>query len=67
LSIYVNSKIDFVFAQRNAETAFVSKTKGFKAGDRLFLWRKVGLMGSGAADVRCRVERLLIYKNIKKS
>ena len=29
---------------------------GFKAGDRLFLWRKVGLMGSGAASVECRVE-----------
>ena len=31
--------------------ALVSKTKGFKAGDRLFSWRKVGLMSSGDASL----------------
>ena len=34
--IFKNRGYSFVFAQRNAETALVSKTKGFKAGDRLF-------------------------------
>ena len=40
--------------------------RGIKAGNRLFLWGKVGLMGSGAAGVRCRVERLLITFSAKK-
>ena len=38
IKIFKNQGYSFVFAQRNAETALVSKTKGFKAGDRLFLW-----------------------------
>ena len=47
MSIYVNSKIDFVFAQKNAVRCIGEQNKMIEGGDRLFLWRKVGLMGSG--------------------
>ena len=38
-----NSKIDFVWVGR-ATRRWQPKTKGFKAGSRLFSWRKVGLI-----------------------
>ena len=43
IKIIKNRGYSFVFAQKNAETALVSKTKGFKAGNRLFSWREYWL------------------------
>ena len=42
-SINDNSWIIFCFGWKS-DTSLATQTKGFKAGDRLFSWRKVGLI-----------------------